>query len=617
MTLQVMIASWVVIFFLQALRVIFSTMFGFIYDQVFEGPINAWLVLSNLLVVGALLAPGILARKPSARRMAALASLTAVARVALSVNDQMIRFWGALIVIAAGGSYLALWLSRKRPQIWKPILLGLILEMILRIIGDTFDISLQNVSLIPVALWSVLTIGISLRLTQNAHEHEPPLRGFSWAGGLGLGAFFFLETSLLSLPNGIARWSTTPYGWIAVLLVAVTFLPLLPHIGDFVRVRPAKPGGSIAVVVLLTGGLLLGYFMSGAGAAVALLLAQGAAVYALLLLLDDNASPVRPPGWPVALGGLLLLLLDFLNAFAFTYPYTLPQMKGMGWVVYVAACLFFAWGFLRKHHDAYPQQVPNQGSGWSWVSLALAGVIVGVSVWPQAKKPLPEDRLRLATYNIHYGYDDDWHTTLEDIARTIENEGIDVIALQEVDTGRMTSYCADNAYYLARRLGMNVVYLPTVEHLTGIALLYKGPQAPEYSTLVASLQEPTGVVHAALTWKSMALHPYGIWLGLSDEDTMRQIEQALAFIGDSSPASFGGDFNAEPDSPEVGKIFEAGFADPFELLRIFPAPFTSPAIDPESRIDFVFVRDLIPVDAWVSDSLASDHRMVIVEVAQP
>ncbi|MBE9479649.1 MAG: endonuclease/exonuclease/phosphatase family protein [Chloroflexi bacterium] len=240
-----------------------------------------------------------------------------------------------------------------------------------------------------------------------------------------------------------------------------------------------------------------------------------------------------------------------------------------------------------------------------------------VSVWPQAKKPLPEDRLRLATYNIHYGYDDDWHTTLEDIARTIEREGVDVIALQEVDTGRMTSYCADNAYFLARRLGMNVVYLPTVEHLTGIALLYKGPQAPEDSTLVASLQEPTGVVHAALTWKGMDLHSYGIWLGLSDEDTMRQIEQALEFIGARSPASFGGDFNAEPDSPEVGKVFQAGFADPFELLGISPAPFTSPAIDPESRIDFVFVRDLIPVDAWVSDSLASDHRMVVVEVNLP
>jgi len=617
MTMQVMIASWVVIFFIQALRVIFSTMFGFIYDQVFEGPMNAWLVVSNLLVVGALLAPGLLARKPSARSMAVLASLTALARVALSVNDPLVRYWGALIVIAAGGSYLALWLSRKRPQIWRPILLGLILEMILRIVGDTFDISLQNASLIPVAFWSALTIGISLWLIKNQQDPELPLRGLSWVGGLGLGAFFFLETSLLSLPNGIARWSNTPYAWIAVLLLAITYLPLLPHIGDRIKVRLAKPGGRISIVVLLAGGLLLGYFMSGVGAAVALLLAQAASVFAIVLLLGDSSLPVRSPGWPLALGGLLLLLLDFLNAFAFTFPYTLPQMKGMGWAVYLAACLVIAGEVLRKRQDVEAQKDLKHVSSWLWVSFTLAIFIVGISVWPQAKKPLPENRLRLATYNIHYGYDDDWHTTLEDIARTIEREGVDVIALQEVDTGRMTSYCADNAYFLARRLAMNIVYLPTVEHLTGIALLYKGQEVPQASTLVDSLQEPTGVVHAVLTWNGKDLHAYGIWLGLSDEDTMRQIEQALAFIGERSPASFGGDFNARSDEPEIAFIKDAGFVDPFTTLGIDPAPFTSPAIDPESRIDYVWVRGLVPVDAWVSDSLASDHRLVVVELAQP
>ena len=146
MTLRMILVSWVVVFFIQALRVIFSTMFGFIYDQVFEGPMNAWLVVSNLLVVGTLLAPGLLARKSTKRSMAVLASIAALARVALSVNDQMIRYWGALIVIAVGGSFLAIWISRKRGQIWQPILWAVILEMILRIVGDTFDISLQNAS---------------------------------------------------------------------------------------------------------------------------------------------------------------------------------------------------------------------------------------------------------------------------------------------------------------------------------------------------------------------------------------------------------------------------------------------------------------------------------------
>jgi endonuclease/exonuclease/phosphatase (EEP) superfamily protein YafD len=181
----------------------------------------------------------------------------------------------------------------------------------------------------------------------------------------------------------------------------------------------------------------------------------------------------------------------------------------------------------------------------------------------------------------------------------------------------MTSYSSDNAYFLARRLGMQVVYLPAVEHLTGIALLYKGPPAPSAVEYLTSLQEQTGIVHAALEWGSSGLGAYGIWMGLSDEDTLRQIDEALAFIDPASPASFGGDFNARPEDPEIDRVRAAGFADPFDLLGIQdPAP-TSPAIDPQTRIDFVWLRGLIPQGAWVSESLASDHRMVVVEVVHP
>lgn len=42
---------------------------------------------------------------------------------------------------------------------------------------------------------------------------------------------------------------------------------------------------------------------------------------------------------------------------------------------------------------------------------------------------------------------------------------------------------------------------------------------------------------------------------------------------------------------------------------------TSPVIDLEKRIDCIFVCGPIPVDVWVSESLASDHRMVLVKVA--
>src|SRR3989337_883975 len=53
-----------------------------------------------------------------------------------------------------------------------------------------------------------------------------------------------------------------------------------------------------------------------------------------------------------------------------------------------------------------------------------------------------------------------------------------------------------------------------------------------------------------------ALDAYGIWMGLEDEDTLAQIREALEFIGDQAPATFGGDFNTEPGSP-VAQAIEA------------------------------------------------------------
>ena len=56
---------------------------------------------------------------------------------------------------------------------------------------------------------------------------------------------------------------------------------------------------------------------------------------------------------------------------------------------------------------------------------------------------------------------------------------------------------------------------------------------------------------------------------------------------------------------------------PFTELGIDPAPPTSPAMNPASRIDFVWLRGLSIIRAWVSESLASDHRMVAVDIGLP
>jgi endonuclease/exonuclease/phosphatase family metal-dependent hydrolase len=373
--------------------------------------------------------------------------------------------------------------------------------------------------------------------------------------------------------------------------------------------------------------MLLGYFSTGWPAAIALLFAHVLALVALIHLLsgnqlaEDSSPPLSrgaggdSPGPWLSLGLVFFLVLNFLNAFAFTYPYTLPFLRGSGWLFYLIGGLVLGVSMLRKES----WKLSKGTIGHAPVSTFLTGlVLLGItvaSVWPASvAEQLSGDTLRVATYNIHYGYDEIWGFNIEKIARTIEADSVDIIALQEVDAGRLTSFAVDDAYYLARRLKMNALYLPTVEHLTGIALLYKGSAQIRDARLLTSLQEQTGITHVHLDSAISPVHAYGIWIGLSAEDTLRQIREALDFIGHSSPAVFGGDFNSDPESAVVAEIRQAGFVDPFIELAIRPAPPTAPADRPTERIDYVWVRGLMPVRAWVSPSLASDHRMVVVEL---
>ena len=608
MRYRILTTAAVFLFFLQALRVLFSTLFGIIYDQVFEGPITSWLFISAGLVFTAMFMP-LLSRQSGRSRIESFLALLAVAvRPLLTINDASVRYFGALIVTAAAAGYLSLALKR-RDQIWQGLIWALIAEQVLLALGDTFDLSLQVGSLPWVILVSLVLAGLTVRFGfRPAVEAE--VGGISWLAALGLGAFLFLETSLLALPAAAARWANLPYAPLVLLILLATAVPFLLA-GRLVSSFKTR----LPLAFLLLGGILLGYWGSGSAAGVGLVLAQIAACQALVSLVQNRRPLDKSGGWPLTFGLLFFLLLNFANAFAFTYPYTLPVMRGLGWVVFTAAGVVVAIDLLLQGKRV-PDLTLGEGIKWpSAVGLAGALVLVLWSIRPLAPAPLPEQgTLRLATWNIHYGYDDVWHTTLPEIAGAIESAGVDVIALQEVDAGRMTSYSVDDAYYLGRRLGMQVAYLPAVEHLTGVALLYKGERAPVESTLLPSLQEQTGIVRVHLPASGGEIEAHAIWLGLSDEDTMAQTNAALDFIGGGTRASFGGDFNSEFTDSEIAAVLEAGFADPFQLLGIEPAPLTDPAISPTKRIDFVFVRGLIPARAWVADSLASDHRMVVVEI---
>lgn len=607
----------VFLIFYQALRVLLSVLFGVIYDAIFSSQVpiaTAGLMLGA--VVLALLAPLAVPRnRRIPQLLPSLASLPLfLARIPMTMGDPQVRLASALVIVAGGMVYLGLRLGSGRAGAIRALVAALVLDQLLRAVGQTLDPTLEPRWLIGQAVVSGALCLLALRfLVRRPAEEYDAGSQIGLPGGLAWGAWLFLQTGALAFPNVVSRWSGVAYALTAPLVLAVTLLGLS---------EGARGGGGRGVergtifLFVVAAGLAAGYLLGGLAALGGLLLVQLVAVVSLSSIFRARAEGERPgTGSGLAAGGILFLLLSFASAFTFTYPYTLPLMRGLGWVVVVVAGLVMALRFFSRPRKAAASTAVLEPS-WA-VALGLI-LVMFVLVVAQSKAPSSageEATLHVATYNIHYGYDSDWSLALEQQAQAIESSGADVVALQEVDTGRPTSYMVDDAHWLSRRLNMHVAYLPCVEHLTGIALLSRFPILDADTLLLPSELEQTGIVWAQVDVGGTALNAFGVWLGLEPEERAGQLGAALPFLGGrSGPAVFGGDFNSPPGSPVYEGIAGAGFLDPFAQLGLGSPP-TSPAVEPEKRIDFVWLREMSPVSARVMDSLASDHRLVVVEAA--
>jgi hypothetical protein len=464
------LAILIVLFLLQGLRVLFSTMFGIMYDQVFAGSPTLWLPASLLLAVIALLSPAVVPGRAWTGGAGVAAAICAVARIAMTVNDANVRFVSSLIVVAGALIAFTGLLQADRRLAYLAFVAALACDQLLRIAGQTYDLTLRPDWLPMQVLLSSAVLGLALTIPQPTGA-EGDRQGMSIAAGMGAGAVLFLETSLLSVGNAAARWGGVPYELMAPVLLAITLAWAI------FRPRPSLAVGrvtALALTVMLPLSLMVAYYPGGALSAVSVV---AGALLALLgwSIATGQTDSRRRSGAALSVGMALFLILNFLNAFAFTYAYTLPLLRGSGPVFYLAAGLLAALPAWRPRSS--PTAAARSGRpSWAALALGAGGLALSIAlVWPRPASPAADPAgLRLATYNIHYGYDGAWHFSPEAQAAAIRESGADVVALQEVDTGRMTSYMVDDAYYLARSLGMNVAYLPTVEHLTGIAVLYRG-----------------------------------------------------------------------------------------------------------------------------------------------
>ncbi|HHH41033.1 MAG TPA: hypothetical protein ENK56_03390 [Chloroflexi bacterium] len=621
-------ATAVLFFLLQAVRVLFSVLFGLIYDTIFAGRVP--LVVTGLAVVVTFLAfliPAVIPRRHGQGFPRWLAALVFLARVPLTVDHPMVRFVSGLVLIAAAMAYLTLRLRYTPLSVPSWLILALLGDQLVRALGHTYDITLRPGWLPWQGVLSLGLLGLTLLLHRRGPFREiAPQYRVEVGDGLAIGALLFLETALLAFPNALTRWSSglvsgsQAYGFLAPALFLVTGLPL----GRLSRrlmerlVNFLWPMGGVLFIVALLLSLILGRMALGPLSAGALLLAQWLGLLAIpYALADCPVEEKEQTGRALALGGLFFLVLHFAYAFTFTYPYTLPFFRGMGLPILLLAALVTALPTMGGAAFGDVEALRIRHSSIQVLAFVALGLLIAwIARPPRLVPPSPEGRVRAATYNIHYGYDTHWRYRLEAMAQALEENGVEVVFLQEVDAARITSYGVDNALWLGRRLGMQVVYQPTLEQLSGIALLSRWPVEAADGVWLTSALEQTAIVHARLRVGERGLDAYGIWLGLTEEERIRQIEEAVAFIGDAEPALFGGDLNSPPDSPVYRRLEAAGFVDPFRQLGLEPAP-TEPSESPEKRIDYVWLRGLFPEEAHVPETVASDHRPVVVEARWP
>ncbi|MBA7614243.1 hypothetical protein ES703_21506 [subsurface metagenome] len=228
--------------------------------------------------------------------------------------------------------------------------------------------------------------------------------------------------------------------------------------------------------------------------------------------------------------------------------------------------------------------------------LIISFVMFGISELP-IENPSPKNEFKFMTYNIHFGVGMDDLLNLERLAQNILSEDIDpdIIGLQEVENGRMTSQGVDMAFWLAKRLNMYYFYFPAVnEHAYGLALLSKYPIISAKGYHIPSISLERVLIHGVVRLsETLEIDVFVTHLGLIDweENMTAQVNFVVQKANEFSETSrkiLMGDFNLEHNSSQMIPVY-AYFDD---TLGGVPRPKTFPSInlfdELTESIDYIF-----------------------------
>lgn len=232
--------------------------------------------------------------------------------------------------------------------------------------------------------------------------------------------------------------------------------------------------------------------------------------------------------------------------------------------------------------------------------------------------------LRVLTYNVHSCRGRDRRHDPGRIADVIASTDPQVIALQELDVGRLRTGGVDQAHMIAEHLRMDAHFHPALhveEEKYGDAIITALPSRVVRAAALPSVGEPRGAIWVEVDYQGAKVQIINTHFGLWRRERMLQARVLAGedWLGSAecraSPSLLAGDFNAGPRSRAYA-FLEEGLS---RRGLTIPARPTFPARFPMLRLDHIFANPKARIISYeVVDTplarQASDHLPLLATV---
>lgn len=224
----------------------------------------------------------------------------------------------------------------------------------------------------------------------------------------------------------------------------------------------------------------------------------------------------------------------------------------------------------------------------------------------------------VVTYNIQHGRGMDGQFKLERTAYVLAVLNPDIILLQEVDCWRPATHMTCQPRALAKILHMNYAYGAVKRYRPGSygnAILSRYPIRSKKNHILSG-EDRRCCLEVEIETPLFNFTVFNLHLGLKSAERYRHLEEIVLprvqAVG--GLAVLGGDFNARPESAEIG-LCKGCLQDSFQA-NSGECSCTFPSGQPRHRIDYIFLDHHWQIEDYkiIPHTLASDHLPVIVKI---